>query len=94
MLALIKNKKNQTICSLQNVTLLRTFCSALTSKRAQLTESGASADGRRREGKTGFAADFAVEEHQTVALSWSRIFLLRQLNTRAHTWRSAAANVR
>lgn len=36
------------------MTPLRTFCSARTSKRAQLTEAGESADGRRRprEGKT------------------------------------------
>lgn len=57
------------------MTPLRTFCSAQTSKRAQLTEAGESADGRRRprEGKTRppVFCGFAVKEYQTVAPSWS-----------------------
>lgn len=75
------------------MTPLRTFCSAQTSKRAQLTEAGESADGRRRprEGKTRppVFCGFAVKEYQTVALSWRRILLLRHECRNTHTHQHA-----
>lgn len=99
MLALMGEKKMKPFAVYKNVTLLRTFRSAQTSKRAQLTESGESADGLRREGKTrppvccGFCSEEISNSRSKLEAHFPR---KHAQNTRAHTriqWRSAAANV-